>query len=89
VGTGDNPNPYADQPTRLDTSGQRVDVPLKLGQGSGVRPPDGSEDGSVGDSSLSGRSVSELPQSQQTGQVTPEENLVPGEQRPVVRGYFR
>ena len=26
---------------------------------------------------------------QQTGQVTPEQNLVPGDQRPVVRGYFR
>ena len=34
-------------------------------------------------------SVSELAQAQQTGQVAPEQNLVPGEQRPVVRGYFR
>ena len=31
----------------------------------------------------------ELAQAQQTGQVAPEQNLVPGEQRPVVRGYFR
>jgi hypothetical protein len=89
VGTGANSNPFSDQPTRLDTTGQRVDVPLKLGQGSGVRPSDGNEDGSAGDPSLSGLSVSELSESQQTGEVTPEQNLVPGEQRPVVRGYFR
>ena len=35
------------------------------------------------------RSVAEATYAQQTGQVAPEQNLVPGEQRPVVRGYFR
>jgi hypothetical protein len=89
VGSGANPNPVSDQPSRLDTAGQQVQVPTKLGSGPGVRPANGTEDGSVGDPSLSGRSVAELAQAQQTGQVAPEQNLVPGEQRPVVRGYFR
>jgi hypothetical protein len=89
VGTGANPDPYSDTPQRLDTSGQQVQVPLKLGTGPGVRPPDGSDDQTIPNQSLTGKSVTELAQSQQTGQVTPEQNLVPGEQRPVVRGYFR
>ena len=56
----------------------------------GVRPPDGTEDQTGTNPSVGSRSVSELAQAaQQTGQVAPEPNLVPGEQRPVVRGYFR
>ncbi|MBV8720105.1 MAG: hypothetical protein JOZ65_33960, partial [Chloroflexi bacterium] len=89
VGTGSDPNLYSDQPSRLDTSGQQVQVPLKLGSGPGVRPADGSEDQANPDPRLSGRTTAELAQTQQTGQVAPEQNLVPGEQRPVVRGYFR
>jgi hypothetical protein len=89
VGTGTDPNLYSDQPSRLDTAGQQVQVPLKLGSGPGARPADGTEDQAVPDPRLSGRTASELSQTQQTGQVAPEQNLVPGEQRPVVRGYFR
>ncbi len=89
MGTGVNPDVMGDQPAHLDTSGQRVDVPTKLGTGPGVRPLDGTEDQLGTDPSAPARSVSELVQSQQTGQVAPEQNLVPGEQRPVVRGYFR
>jgi hypothetical protein len=89
VGTGTDPNLYSDQPSRLDTAGQRVQVPLKLGSGPGARPSDGTEDQSVPDPRLGGRTISEASQTQQTGQVAPEQNLVPGEQRPVVRGYFR
>lgn len=77
------PNP------RLETSGQRVEVPTKLGQGLAVRPPDGSEDQTGAQPNSGARSVSEATQQQQTGQVAPEQNLVPGEQRVVVRGYFR
>ena len=89
VGTGSNPDALGDAQSRLDSAGQRVEVPTKLGQGPGVRPPDGIEDQTATDPNLPARSVSELVQSQQTGQVAPEQNLVPGEQRPVVRGYFR
>ena len=89
VGTGTNPDALGDTPSRLDTAGQRVEVPTKLAPGPGVRPPDGSEDQTGTDPTLPARTVSELVQAQQTGQVTPEQNLVPGEQRPVVRGYFR
>lgn len=89
VGTGTDPNLYADQPSKLDSAGQQVQVPLKLGAGQGVRPADGTEDQSAPDPSLGGRTTAELAQQQQTGQVTPEQNLVPGEQRPVVRDYFR
>jgi hypothetical protein len=88
-GTGANPDVFGDQSSQLDTSGQRVEVPIKLGAGSGVRPPDGTEDQTGTDPSLPAHNVSELVQFQQTGQVAPEQNLVPGEQRPVVRGYFR
>jgi hypothetical protein len=89
VGTGADQQPLADQASRLDTAGQSVSVPAKLGSGPGVRPPDGTEDQIGRDPTTGGKSVSELVQSQQTGQVAPEQNLVPGEQRPVVRGYFR
>jgi hypothetical protein len=89
VGTGANPDLLGDQPSRLDTAGQRVEVPTKLGTGPGVRPPDGTEDQIGMDPTVPTRSVTELVQSQQTGQVAPEQNLVPGEQRLVVRGYFR
>jgi hypothetical protein len=89
VGAGADPNLYADQPSRLDTQGQQVQVPTRLGQGPGVRPTTGDEDQSTPDPRLGGRTVSELAQAQQTGQVIPEQNLVPGEQRTVVRGYFR
>jgi hypothetical protein len=64
-------------------------VPTKLGTGPGVRPLDGTEDQAGASPNAPPRGVSELVQSQQTGQVAPEQNLVPGEQRPVVQGYFR
>jgi hypothetical protein len=64
-------------------------VPLMLGNGAGVRPPDGSEDQTGNDPTAGARSVSEQVQAQQTGQVAPEQNLVPSEQRTVVRGYFQ
>ncbi len=89
VGTGTNPDALGDTSSRLDTAGQRVEVPTKLGTGPGVRPSDGTEDQTGTDPTLPARSVSERVQSQQMGQVAPEQNLVPGEQRPVVRGYFR
>jgi hypothetical protein len=89
VGTGTNPDALGGTSPRLDTAGQRVEVPTKLGTGPGVRPPDGSEDQTGTDPTLPARAVAEQVQSQQTGQVAPEQNLVPGEQRPVVRGYFR
>jgi hypothetical protein len=75
--------------SRLDNAGQTVQVPTKLGTGPGVRPTDGTEDQTGNDPTAAPRNVSELVQAQQTGQVAPEQNLVPGEQRPVVRGYFR
>ena len=77
------------QTSRLDAAGQTVQVPTKLGTGPGVRPTDGTEDQIGNDPNNAPRNVSELVQAQQTGQVAPEQNLVPGEQRPVVRGYFR
>jgi hypothetical protein len=89
VGTGTDPNVLGDQPSRLDTAGQRVEVPTKLGTGPGVRPLDGTEDQTASDPTAGARGVSEQVQAQQTGHVAPEQNLVPGEQRPVVRGYFR
>jgi hypothetical protein len=88
VGSGSDPNMYGDA-SRLETSGQRVQVPTRLGAGAGIRPSDGTEDQLSADPFVGGRTVSELAQAQQTGQVAPEQNLVPGEQRPVVRGYFR
>jgi hypothetical protein len=89
VGTGTDPDVFGNQPSRLDTAGQTVQVPMKLSNGPGVRPPDGTEEQTGADLSARTSSVSELARAQQTGQVTPEQNLVPGEQRPVVRGYFR
>ncbi len=89
IGSGTSPDPFSNQPSRLDTSGQQVQVPTRLGNGSSVRPADGTEDQTATNPSLGGQSVAEQAQAQQTGQVNPEENLVPGEQRPVVRGYFR
>jgi hypothetical protein len=88
VGTGTDPNVAGDA-SKLETAGQRVDVPTRLGSGPGVRPSDGTEDQVGADPSVGGRTVAELARAQQTGQVAPEQNLVPGEQRPVVRGYFR
>jgi hypothetical protein len=76
-------------PSRLDAAGQSVQVPTKLGAGPGVRPTDGTEEDTGNDPNSGTRSVAEMVQPQQTGQVAPEQNLVPGEQRPVVRGYFR
>ena len=88
VGTGTDPDVSGDA-SKLETAGQRVEVPTRLGSGPGVRPPNGTEDQVGADPSIGGRTVAELARSQQTGQVAPEQNLVPGEQRPVVRGYFR
>jgi hypothetical protein len=88
IGTGAGGDPIGDRTNRLDSVGQSVEVPQKLGPGPGVRPTDGTEDQLGNDPSANNRAVSELVQAQQTGQVTPEQNLVPHEQRPVVRGYF-
>jgi hypothetical protein len=73
----------------LGSVGERVEVPTKLGTGPGQQPPDGTEDQVGADPGVGVRSVAEATHAQQTGQVAPEQNLVPGEQRPVVRGYFR
>jgi hypothetical protein len=73
----------------LGSVGERVEVPTKLGAGPGQRPPDGSEDQVGANPGVGARSVAEATHAQQTGQIAPEQNLVPGEQRPVVRGYFR
>jgi len=90
VGAGSGSTDGVGDPSgRLSTSGQLVEVPTKLGPGPGERPADGSEDQTGANPGISGRSVVEAAQTQQTGQVTPEQNLVPSEQRPVVRGYFR
>ncbi|HEV7665747.1 MAG TPA: hypothetical protein VGQ62_19610 [Chloroflexota bacterium] len=90
VGAGSNPNATGGPANRLlDSAGQSVNVPTRLGSGPGVRPPDGTEDQTGNDPSTGSRSVSELVQTQQTSQVAPEQNLVPGDQRPIVRGYFR
>jgi len=89
IGTGSGGDPVGGAPVRLDSAGQSVAVPLILGNGAGVRPPDGTEDQTGNDPTAGARSVAEQVQAQQTGQVTPETNLVPSEQRPVVRGYFQ
>jgi hypothetical protein len=74
---------------RLATSGQLVEVPTKLSAGPGERPSNGSEDQVGANPGMGGSNVAEAARTQQTGQLTPERNLVPSEQRPVVRGYFR
>jgi hypothetical protein len=89
IGTSSSPDVLGATPQQLATSGQRVDVPTKLSAGPGLRPPDPTADQMAPDPSLGGKSVSEMAQTQQTGQVAPEQNLVPGEQRSVIRGYFR
>jgi len=90
VGAGNGTAEGVGDPTgRLSTSGQLVEVPTKLGAGPGERPLDGTEDQVGTNPDAGARSVAEATQTQQTGQVSPEQNLVPGEQRPVVRGYFR
>jgi hypothetical protein len=89
MGTGTDGEAVGNQSSRLDAAGQNVEVPTKLGPGPGTRPTDGTEDQAGTDPTAGARTVSELVQAQQTGQVAPEQNLVPGEQRPVVRGYFR
>lgn len=90
VGKGRDPILLGEQPSRLDTAGERVQVPTRLSSGEpGVRPADGTEDQIGADPSALGQSVFEATQAQQTGQVAPEQNLVPGERRPVIRGYFR
>jgi hypothetical protein len=92
AGTGAGASPFdsdqSNQPS-LDAVGQSVQVPPKLSSGPGVRPTSGNEDQVADDPTAATRSVSEVAQPQQTGQVAPEQNLVPSEQRPVVRGYFR
>ena len=89
VGSALGPPVLGDDASRLETAGQTVQVPTRLSGGPGVRPLDGSEDQLSADQSLGGARVAELSRSQFTGQLAPEQNLVPGEQRPVVRGYFR
>jgi hypothetical protein len=88
VGSGTDPNLYG-EPTQLDAAGQTVQVPLKLGSGQAPRPSQGTADQTGMDPSIGSQTISELSRAQQTGQVAPEQNLVPGEQRPIVRGYFR
>jgi hypothetical protein len=88
AGTGTTEG-VGDPSGRLATSGQMVEVPAKLGSGPGQRPADGTEDQVGTNPGVAARTVAEAAQTQQTGQVAPEQNLVPGEQRPVVRGYFR
>jgi hypothetical protein len=78
-----------DPSSRLATSGQKVEVPTKLSDGQAQRPATGNEDQVGSNPSVGGGNVAEAAQTQQTGQLTPEQNLVPSEQRPVVRGYFR
>jgi hypothetical protein len=89
VGSGSDPEALGNQNPSLGGNGERVEVPAQLGNGPGVRPATGNEDQVGANPNPSTRSVSELAQAQRTGQVAPEQNLVPGEQRPVVRGYFR
>ncbi len=89
-GAGSGSTDGAGDPTgRLATSGQLVEVPTKLSAGNAQRPADGSEDQVGANPAMGGRNVAEAAQTQRTGQLTPEQNLVPSEQRPVVRGYFR
>jgi hypothetical protein len=88
AGTGTSEG-VGDPASRLANSGQLVEVPQKLGAGPGMRPTDGTEDQVGTDPSVTSRTAVEAAQTQQTGHVTPEQNLVPGDQRPVVRGYFR
>jgi hypothetical protein len=87
AGTGVT-DPLGDAAGRLDTNGQQVDVPLKLGPGPGERPATGAEDQVSPANGLSGAVAAEQEQHQDPGQVVPETNLVPGDQRPVIRGYF-
>jgi hypothetical protein len=89
TGTGPGQDGADDKPARLDSAGQNVAVPARLSAGPGVRTPDGTEDQLGSDPTASASSVSELVQAQRTGQVAAEQNLVPGEQRSLVRGYFR
>jgi hypothetical protein len=90
VGAGTGTTDGVGDPSgRLATSGQKVEVPAKLGSGPGERPPDGTEEQVGTNPDVAARTVAEAAHTQQTGQVAPEQNLVPGEQRPVVRGYFR
>ena len=89
AGNGNGTGGHGDTPAPLDAAGQNVDVPTRLGNGPGVRPTDGTEEQTMTDPSTGARSVAEQVQPQQTGQLAAEQNLVPGEQRPVVRGYFR
>jgi hypothetical protein len=89
AGTGTAGEAVGNQTSRLDAVGQNVEVPTKLGPGAGVRPLDGTEEDVGNHPAAVPRTVAERAQAQQTGQVAPEQNLVPGDQRPVVRGYFR
>jgi hypothetical protein len=85
VGTTD---PLGDPAGRLDASGERVEVPVKLGAGPGERPATGNEDQASRPNGSSQGLAAEQAQHQEAGQVVPENNLVPGDQRPVIRGYF-
>jgi hypothetical protein len=87
AGTGTT-DPLGDPSGRLDASGERVDVPVKLGPGPGERPATGNEDQAGRPNNTSQGLAAEQAQHQDAGQVVPENNLVPGDQRPVIRGYF-
>jgi hypothetical protein len=73
----------------LNSSGQQVAVPIQLSAGSATKA--GSANPNQSDQSVRGGAtgaVNEASQSQNTGQLAPERNLVPGDQRQVVRDYF-
>jgi hypothetical protein len=73
----------------LDATAQRVDVPVELGPGERTHPSTGAPNQPQAPLRGGGTgAVSESSQTQSTGSLAPERNLVPAEQRQVVRGYF-
>jgi hypothetical protein len=89
VGTGTTASMLGDPAPPLNSSGQQVAVPVELSAGSATKA--GSTDPNQSDQSVRGGAtgaVNETSQSQNTGQLAPERNLVPGDQRQVVRDYF-
>src|SRR5262249_36319162 len=90
AGAGNGSVDGVGEPTnRLATAGQMVEVPQKLSPGRGERPTDGTEDQVSSNPVAGSRTAAEAISAQPTSEVSAEQNLVPGEQRPVVRGYFR
>jgi hypothetical protein len=89
VGTGTTASMLGDPAPPLNSTGQRVDVPIELSSGAatkaGTTAPNQSEQSVRGAAT---GAVDETSQSLSTGQLAPERNLVPGDQRQVVRDYF-